>query len=102
MKAQLATVPRRRPKLSAIAAPEPGLTIQVESLYDIARELPPLLVRYCSEFDESPDPDWQQMLRMTAAGALRTVTARDAGALVGFVFNIVGPHLMHKAMVYGV
>src|ERR1700740_565016 len=96
MKTQPVPARRRLPKPSASAAPE--FTIQAESLIEIAGELPSLLVRYGKEHAKAPvDPDWQGMLRMTAAGTLRVVTARWNGALVGFCFSVVGPHLMYKS-----
>jgi hypothetical protein len=89
---------RRRPKPSATAAPEIG----VESLYAIASELPPLLARWGREFKDEADLDWQQLLRMAATDTLRITTARDAGVLIGFAFNIVGAHLIFKSTRYGI
>ena len=96
--------PRLRRPSAAAARDEP--TLQVEALLDIARELPPLFVRYGREFAKIEgvisDPDWQQMFRMAAAGMLRVVTVRDSGVLVGFAFNIVGPHLMYRSVIHGI
>lgn len=92
------------PKPSATAAPD--LTIQVEQLYDIAQELPPLFVSYGREFPKVEgvvsDPDWPQLLRMAALGALKVLTARDDGVLVGFAFSVVGPHLMYRSVIHGI
>lgn len=99
---QRATVRRRRPRPSAIAALEP--TIQVESLYDIARELTPLFVKFWKESGRkeiSLDPDWSGLLRLTAAGSLRVVTIRDAGCMVGFMLNVVQPHPFYKSTLHG-
>lgn len=97
---------RRRPRPSASVAPKPGLTIQAESLYEIANELPPLFVRYGQEFKKVEgvisDPDWSQLFRMTAAGTLKVTTARDKGTLIGFAFSVVGPHLMYKNTCHGI
>jgi len=72
----------------------------------IVDELPPLFVRYGREFPRVEgvvsDPNWPQMLRMAGAGGLRVVTARNDGLLVGFAFNIVGPHLMYRNTSYGI
>jgi GNAT superfamily N-acetyltransferase len=109
MKAQPVKRQLQRPRPSATAAPklvavdgralEPS--IQVESLYDVASELPPLFVRYGREFDKPSDPDWTSLLRMTAAGQLKLVTVRDNGLLVGFAFTTISPHLMFKSVMYG-
>jgi GNAT superfamily N-acetyltransferase len=97
-----ATASRRPPRASAPALLEPS--IQVESFSAIADELAPLFVRFWKENgrDGVPlDPDWVSLLRMTAAGLLRVVTARQDGALVGFILNIVGPHLMYHGTCHG-
>jgi GNAT superfamily N-acetyltransferase len=95
---------RLPPRPSASVAPE--LTAQEESFLKIADELPPLFVRCGREFPRVEgvvsDPNWPMMFRMAAAGGLRVVTARDASSLVGFAFNIVGPHLMYKNVCYGI
>ena len=90
---------RRRPSESA--APE--FTLQAESLLKIVDELPPLFVLYGKEHAKSPiDPNWSALLPMAANGVLRTFTARYGGALVGFAFSVVGPHLMHASTPHGI
>lgn len=99
---RLALVRPPPPRPSAIGAPD----IAVERLYDIAQELPPLFVRYGQEFPTIEgvvsDPDWTQMLRMDAMGMLKVLTARDGGALVGFAFSVVGPHMMYRSVKHGI
>lgn len=103
MKPRAAVLPRR-PRPSATVAPE--LTFDTEAFAAIANELPPLFVRYGEEFPKVDgvvsDPDWAALYRMAMAGTLRVVTARDAGLLVGFAFNVVGPHLMYKGTCHGI
>ena len=111
MKALPVKKPLQRPRPSATVAPKLvavdgrtlAPTIQAESLYDIASELPPLFARYAREFDKglNADPDWTALLRMTAAGMLRVVTVRDNGLLVGFAFTTITPHIMDKTVLYG-
>jgi GNAT superfamily N-acetyltransferase len=91
--------PLPRPKVSASGAPD----FQEESLVDIASELTPLLVRYGAEIYKAPlDPDWQGLFRMTAMGALKTITARIDGLLVGFACSNVLPHIMFKSTPHGI
>lgn len=47
------------------------------------------------------DPDWEALLRMAALGVLRVVTIRDAGILVGFMLNTIGPPLFYKGTLHG-
>lgn len=92
--------PRPLQKLSASAAPD--LAFAVEPLERIAHEMPPLIVRYGQELDETPEPDWGALLRASALGGLLTVTARCGSALAGFVLTIVGPHLLYRSGKWGI
>ena len=89
--------PRLRLVPSAPAKPE----IAVESFYEARNELVPLFVRFHAEQGKDGielDPDWDQLLRMTAAGVLRVVTVRDEGTLVGFMLNVVNRPLFYGAL----
>jgi hypothetical protein len=87
------------------AAPDPavtyrGLTYRCERLANIARELPPLFERHHHELAVDPDRapldvDWDRYFDYDLLGVLRILTVRDGPMLVGYVFNLVGPH-MHK------
>ena len=98
---------RRRPRPSGTVAPKqdlaPKFTVQPEELLAVAGELPPLFVRYGREINKAPaDPDWEGLLRMTAVGMLKLVTARFDGALVGFAFSNIGRHIMYKSTPHGI
>ena len=89
---------------SAPAAPElasyQGLTFGRERLAHIAQELPPLFARHHAELAVEPKraplaPDWDRYFELDLLGVLHILTARDGPALVGYVFNLIGPH-MHK------
>ena len=96
-------LPSKRPSV-----PEPlerpvsfqGVTYQRERLAGIARELLPLFKRHYAELAVDPDRapldvDWPRYLDLDLIGALQVITVRVGPALVGYIFNIVGPHL-HK------
>lgn len=108
-KAALLTTTRpatRPPKLRVVSTPveKPEPVVAVESLYEVSRELTPLFVRFHREQGKDGielDPDWDRLLRMTAAGALRVVTVRDGETLVGFMLNVIGPALFHKSTIQG-
>lgn len=80
------------------ATVRPDLTSQVEKFHEIARELPPLFERHYREIaldrDSIPlDPDWDRYFMLALNGLLVVRTARFDKALVGYIFNLVGPHL---------
>ena len=87
----------------ASAAGQPRLRTLVESFYKIRRELPPLFDRHWREIaidqDRVPlEPDWDRYLAYTAQGVLHVTTARaPSGALAGYIFNLVGPHLHYAS-----
>jgi hypothetical protein len=106
----------------------PDLTFQVEKFHEIARELPPLFERHYREIaldqDSIPlDPDWDRYLQMSLAGMLHVMTVRgkgvikdisgqqtrpnnekppsyEAGALCGYIFKLVGPHLHYRSTLF--
>jgi GNAT superfamily N-acetyltransferase len=99
---------RQPPKHLALVTHEPiagkadDLTAQQERFSAIAKELPPLFERHWLELGSNRDtikldPDWDRYLAMDAAGLLVVTTARVAGVLVGYIFNIVGPHLHYRS-----
>lgn len=81
------------------------LTAQVEPFHIIARELPPLFERHWKEIalhhDKIPlEPDWQRYFDLACTGTLRVMTARCDGVLVGYIFNLVGPHLHYRSSLH--
>jgi GNAT superfamily N-acetyltransferase len=103
------------------ASTRPDLTFQVEKFHEIARELPPLFERHYREIaldqESIPlDPDWDRYLQMSLAGMLRVMTARSFdllpgyapseessrkfGIIVGYIFNLVGPHLHYRSTLF--
>jgi hypothetical protein len=66
------------------------------------KELPPLFRRHWREIalnhDRVPlDPNWEQYLQYELAGILHVLTVRYRGALVGYVFMLVHPHLHYAS-----
>jgi hypothetical protein len=107
---QLARKPLRHPRHLALVPPDPvveantstSLIAQTERFSAIAHELPPLFERHWLELgshrDDIPlDPDWDRYFAMDVNGLLRVTTARVDGVLVGYIFNIAGPHLHYKS-----
>jgi hypothetical protein len=95
--------PAPRPRLRLVRSVPATPEIAVELLYECRNELIPLFVRFHAEQGKHGielDPDWDQLLRMTATGILRVVTVRDAGVLVGFLLNTVGPALFYKSTLH--
>ena len=82
-----------------------NLTAQQERFSAIARELPPLFERHWQELGTSRDtipldPDWDRYLALDVQGLLAVTTARVDGVLVGYIFNIVGPHLHYRSTLH--
>jgi hypothetical protein len=87
------------------ASARPDLSIQVEKFYEIARELPPLFERHYREIaldqDSIPlDPDWDRYFMLALNGMLHVCTARSGSVLVGYIFNLVGPHLHYRSTLH--
>lgn len=82
------------------------LSAQVEPFSRIAVELPPLFQRHWEELALNRDtilldPDWDRMFMLEAQGMLHVTTARlSEGALVGYIFNIIGKHLHYRGTVF--
>ena len=91
------------------SVPEPrsfaGLLYQREALGHIARELPSLFELHHAELAVDPvraplDPDWSRYFDYDLAGHLAILTVRDGPLLVGYLFNIIGPHLHKKSTLW--
>lgn len=93
--------PPRRLRLVPSAPEKPKLAVEI--FYECRNELIPLFVRFHAEQGRGIelDPDWDALLRMTAAGCLRVVTVRQDGVLVGFMLNTIGPPLFYKGTLHG-
>jgi len=99
--------PPRKPP-SAPVQPEllgehDGVTFQRERLGPILRQVLPLLRRDWEEngVDRDRVPfslNLDQYLSYDLLGILQIVTARDQGALVGYIFAYVHPHIDHSNM----
>ena len=79
------------------------LHFQQELFAQIAHELPPLFARHYDEIsaqDFPLEPDWDRYYRLEIEGALKILTARAGGILVGYIFNIIGPHLHYRSALY--
>ena len=103
---QHAVKPLPTPKPSAPAPREfCGLQYRREFLGQIARELPPLFEAHHAELAVDPhraplDPDWDRYFSYDLSGALAILTVRDGPLLVGYLFNIIGPHLHKKSTLW--
>lgn len=80
----------------------PDLVSQVEHFADIARELPSLFERHYREIaldqESIPlDPDWDRYFMLAMQGMLIVRTARFDKTLVGYIFNLIGPHLHYRS-----
>lgn len=108
MTARRATA-RPRPPLHLVPErPEPTVRFQVEPFFVIAPELPALFRRHYRELgrdkEQVPfDPDYDGMMQQAIRRNLIILTARDVetNQLVGYVFNLVGPHLHYKSTLHG-
>ncbi len=94
--------PPTPPRLVPVPREFGGLNYQREALGDIARELPSLFEMHHKELavdqDKAPlDPDWDRFFNYELCNQLFILTVRDGPALVGYMFNIVGPHLHKKS-----
>lgn len=80
-----------------------SVTFQRERLGPILREILPLLRKDWEEngIDHDSVPfrlDLDRYLNYDLVGILQIVTARDEGALIGYVFALVHPHIDHAGM----
>ena len=97
-------VPRLR-VVTPSAAESPRLRITFEPFYVIARELPPLFRRHWREMGLHKeliplDPNWDLMMQQSLNGILHVLTVRDEERLVGYIFNVVGPHNHFKTTLH--
>ncbi len=91
------------PKPSAPARPK--AVFASEKFYDCAPELKPLFRKHWLELgrdraDIPLDPNYDAFAVGSANGGLHILTARFEGALVGYVFSIIGPHLHYKSTLH--
>jgi GNAT superfamily N-acetyltransferase len=90
------------------------LTFQWEPFHAISREILPLWKRHWCEVamdrdTVSLDPDWDFYHETSLRGILHILTARintyeeiPASPLVGYVFNLVGPHNHYATTCFGI
>lgn len=100
MLAPPAAAPPRPRKRSAPASPE--IAFAWEKISDLAREIRPLFRQHWWEIALNKDvigldPDWDRYLAFEMAGILHILTVRAEGALIGYVFVCVGPHLHYAS-----
>lgn len=77
-----------------------------ERFSDIAREFPPLFERHWREIALNQDkikldPLWDTYFKLDLAGVLRVLTVRSKGALIGYHFVLVLPHLHYAGTLVG-
>lgn len=82
-------------------------TYQVEKFADAIGEMEPILVKHWHEIalghDKVPlDIAHERYQSLCDAGALRIVTARDNGVLVGYHVAIVAGHLHYTSTLHGI
>jgi GNAT superfamily N-acetyltransferase len=78
------------------------ITYQREEFSQVARELLPLLRRHHKEIALYQnrvefDPDWDFYYALERRRCLVALTVRSNGALVGYIFNFVGPHHHYRS-----
>ncbi len=78
------------------------ITFQEEVLAEVRAEAEPLLVRHWEEIALHRDRialdiDWDAYHKLDAAGMLHITTARDDGALVGYVCYVLVHNLHYKS-----
>ncbi len=77
------------------------LTLHLENLTKVKRELQPLLEQHWELVAMYQDkiklnPDWKEYARLDASGALRIFTARNDGVLVGYFVLIINKSIHYK------
>jgi hypothetical protein len=93
---------RRNDEFPAPTEPRMLVKFQIEPFHKIRAELPPLFERHHNELGRDKevvplDPNWDVMMELGIRGFLRVLTARNAsGDLVGYVFNLFGPHMHYR------
>jgi hypothetical protein len=81
----------------ARASKDGRLSFRWESFHKLSPELAPLFKRHWREIalDQKSiplDPDWDCYFALDMRGILHVLTARSGKTLVGYIFNLVGPH----------
>ncbi len=105
---RLPSRPNKAGESSGAAVTHPSaapLTVGFESWYVISHELPPLFERHWREIGVDHDriplaPNWDQYHMLAATDVLRMFTARSNGVLVGYISNLVGPHLHYATTLH--
>jgi hypothetical protein len=96
------TAPLRHRERLDPAKSSTGLTFQWERFPAISRELLPLLKPHWREVGVNKhvvplDIDWDMFFDYDLRGVLHVLTARRQKKLVGYIFNLVGPHMHHTS-----
>ena len=92
-------LPHRPSRRSGPAAPE----FAWERFAAIAHELPPLFTQHWRESSldhRALNPDWDLYYSWDISGALRVLTVRAEGVLVGYLFMLVSGHVDHKHLLF--
>jgi GNAT superfamily N-acetyltransferase len=85
---------------------ERSLKFKVEGFNDVYLEMEPFFKAHYEELAtlkehiRAPEPDWLLYANLEMAGKLHTVTAREAGALVGYYIGIVTHHPHYKSVIF--
>jgi ribosomal protein S18 acetylase RimI-like enzyme len=92
--------------MTVAAAIADNVVVQRELFYEIMRELPPLFIAEWEEAGRGEqrqqlNPAWDKYIALELQGILTLHTMRDRGKLIGYVFNIIYPHLHFADTVYG-
>ena len=80
-----------------------NLNLQVVPFASVEDDIRRLVEEHWREVTSDPegmplDPDWNKYVVMDGAGLLFTMTARDNGALVGYIIHLVYPALHYKTV----
>lgn len=91
---------QRPPKL--LDQEQHKLVFAWERFSEIVKELPPLFKRHWREIALNQDavlldPSWDTYIKLDLMGVLRILTVRSHGALVGYHFLLVVPHLHYNS-----
>jgi GNAT superfamily N-acetyltransferase len=94
-----------RPALKLLVRERRDLVCALEPFHKIAHELAPLFERHWHELALDRDrialdPDWDRYYDLATVGTLKVTTARCDGVLVGYIFNLIGPHLHYRSTLH--
>lgn len=81
------------------------ISVQIEDFKNFVDEIDTLCKKHWKEIARNKNfvpfsPDYEQYLKLDAAGTLCSATARDDGKLIGYCINFVTPHLHYKSTVW--